>query len=150
MNESQDIRWIQRFFNFNRALDKLTNAVTLANERDLTELEEQGLIQAFEFTHELAWKTMKDFISFQGTEEVYGSKDASRLSFKVGLISDGQGWMNMIKSRNLSSHTYNEETADEIAFSIKNQYFNLFLDFQIKMEELKSGEQGDLFTQEEK
>ena len=104
----------------------MENAVDLAEERDLTELEEQGLIQAFEYTHELAWKTLKDFLNDRGNREIYGSKDASREAFKYGLIKEGQIWMDMISSRNNSSHTYNEETAKEIIRAIVGNYYNEF------------------------
>ena len=134
----EDIRWHQRFNNYNKALKQLSSAVNLAHKRDLSDLEEQGLIQAFEFTHELAWKTIKDFIESQGSTKIYGSKDASREAFQLGLIKDGDGWMEMIRSRNESSHTYNEETAEEISNKIIKLYSPLFLAFQEKMEEIKS------------
>lgn len=135
----QDIRWHQRFSNFNKALSQLENAVSISNDRGLSDLEEQGLIQAFEFTHELAWKTIKDFVEDQGTVKIYGSKDATREAFQMGLITDGEGWMEMILSRNESSHTYNEKTADEISQKILNSYFQLFMTFKKKMEEITSG-----------
>lgn len=135
----QDIRWHQRFSNFNKALSQLENAVSISNDRGLSDLEEQGLIQAFEFTHELAWKTIKDFVEDQGTVKIYGSKDATREAFQMGLITDGEGWMEMILSRNESSHTYNEKTADEISQKILNSYFQLLMTFKKKMEEITSG-----------
>lgn len=100
-----DIRWIQRYNNYKKALFRLEKAVKLAGERDLTELEEQGLIQSFEYTHELAWKTLKDFLQYKGNKEIYSSKDASREAFKYGLIKEGEIWMNMITSRNNSSYS---------------------------------------------
>ena len=133
MNDQKDIRWKQRFSNYKRALDSLKSAVELANERELTDLEKQGMIQAFEYTHELCWKTMKDFIIEKDNQEVFGSKDAVRESFNLGLISDGESWMFMIESRNLSSHTYNNEVADEIVNNIINTYFDLFVDFETTM-----------------
>ncbi len=108
-----DIRWTQRFSNFNQALSQLESAVELARKRELTELEKQGLIQAFEFTHELAWNVIKDYFIHQGNHQITGSRDAIRTAFNVGLIEDGEAWMETIKSRNKSSHTYNEETANE-------------------------------------
>jgi nucleotidyltransferase substrate binding protein (TIGR01987 family) len=74
-------------------------------------LEEQGLIQAFEFTHELAWKTIKDFLEYQGAGTLYGSKDSTPAAFANGLIENGEIWMEMIESRNLSSHTNNRNIA---------------------------------------
>ncbi|MFT6214767.1 MAG: nucleotidyltransferase substrate binding protein (TIGR01987 family) [Roseivirga sp.] len=139
---AEDIRWHQRFSNYNKALNQLEKAVQLAKERDLSDLEEQGIIQAFEFTHELAWKTTKDFIENQGNTKIYGSKEATREAFQLGLILDGEGWMDMIKSRNESSHTYNEKTAAGISKKITETYYQLFKDFGVKMEEIRSGEQG--------
>jgi len=79
--ENKEIRWIQRFDNYSKALLQLNNATELANERELSELEKQGLIQAFEFTHELAWNTLKDFLIDLGNKDIYGSKDATREAF---------------------------------------------------------------------
>lgn len=133
MDNQKDIRWKQRFSNYKKALDTLKSAVELAHERDLTDLEKQGIIQVFEYTHELCWKTMKDFITEKGNREVFGSKDAVRESFNLGLIGDGENWMLMIESRNLSSHTYNNEVANEIVNSIIHTYFDLFMDFESSM-----------------
>lgn len=135
MNEPQDIRWKQRFQNFKKALARLGDAVELATERDLSDLEEQGLIQAFEFTHELAWNTLKDFLAYQGVEHsVVGSRDATRLAFENQLIGNSDAWMEMIKSRNKTSHTYNEETADEIATLIIESYYSEFEQLKIRLE----------------
>jgi len=107
----QDIRWIQRFNHFNKAFSQLSDAVSLAQQRPLSKLEAQGLIQTFEFTHELAWNTMKDFLESRGISDLYGSKDVTRQAFQTGLIENGEVWMDMIVSHNLTTHTYNEATA---------------------------------------
>lgn len=119
----EDIRWIQRFNNFLRALQTLTEAVRLSQERGLSRLEEQGLIQGFEFTHELAWNVLKDYLEEKGLSGIIGSKDATRGAFKNGLIEDGEAWMDMIKARNLTSHTYNQEVADDIAGNILTRFY---------------------------
>ena len=124
--KDEDIRWIQRFDNYKKALKQLRNAVKLADERKLSELEKQGLIQAFEFTHELSWKTLKDFLNEKGNKEIYGSKDAVREAFKYNLIDNGDIWMDMIKSRNRTSHTYEEEVANEIVDLITQKYLKEF------------------------
>ena len=98
----QDVRWRQRFSNFRRALARLVEAVDLSGQRALSDLERQGLIQAFEFTHELSWKTLMDFLASRGVEELYGSRDTTREAFAKGLVSDGEAWMEMIRHRNLS------------------------------------------------
>ena len=135
--EKKDIRWEQRFVNYKRALDQLNRAIDLSHIRDLTELEQQGLIQAFEFTHELAWNVTKDYFEYQGNTNITGSRDATREAFNKGLITDGDGWMEMIKSRNKSSHTYNQETADEIVKKICDDYADLFNNFGQKMKTLQ-------------
>lgn len=132
----QDIRWIQRLANFRRAFSQLSDACALSQLRPLSELEKQGLIQAFEFTHELAWCVMKDYFEYQGASNLNGSRDATRQAFSVGLIDDGEGWMEMIKSRNQTSHTYNRATADAIVRSILDRYHPLFQHFLEKLTEL--------------
>lgn len=122
----EDIRWVQRCNHFAQAFGQLSRAVELARQRPLSELEEQGLIQAFEYTHELAWNTLKDFLEHQGVQPLYGSKDSTRAAFKRGLIEDGEVWMAMIKSRNLTSHTYNQQIAASIARDIRNRYHAAF------------------------
>jgi nucleotidyltransferase substrate binding protein (TIGR01987 family) len=126
MTQPTDIRWQQRFANFRKALARLTDAVELRRQRALSELERQGLIKAFEFTHELAWNTLKDYAEFKGIEGLIGSRDATRTAFKVGLIEDGENWMEMIRDRNLSIHTYDEETALSIEQKVANIYHPLF------------------------
>jgi nucleotidyltransferase substrate binding protein (TIGR01987 family) len=133
----QDTRWIQRFNHFSKALSQLREAVALAKKRPLSKLEEQGLIQAFEFTHELAWNTLKDFLEDRGVQDLYGSRDTTREAFKTGLIENGEAWMAMIQSRNLTSHTCDEATAATIASAIRNTYFTEFEALRIKLEKMK-------------
>jgi len=133
MND-QDIRWQQRFANFKKALLQLQDAVELSEQRALSYLEKQGVIQAFEFTHELAWNVLKDYLQDQGNQNIKGSKDATREAFKVELIVDGEQWMAMIQSRNVSSHTYDERTAEQLVSVIIKQYFPLFVALQTEME----------------
>lgn len=123
---TQDIRWQQRSHHFRRALGQLREGVLLSKQRSLSRLEQQGLIQAFEFTHELAWNTLKDFLEERGVGPLYGSRDATRAGFKAGLLGDGETWMQMIQSRNLSSHTYDEATASRIVQDIQTHYFSEF------------------------
>ena len=134
--ENKDTRWVQRFDNYCKALSQLEKAVLLSKERDLSDLEEQGLIQSFEYTHELAWKTLKDFLNYKGNYEIYGSRDATKEAFKYDLIVNGEIWMDMIKSRNKSSHTYNEETANSIVHAIINDYFQEFANLKNRLENL--------------
>lgn len=133
-----DIRWQQRLASYEKALSQLRNAVAENEKRPLSDLEKQGLIQAFEFTHELAWNVMKDYFAYQGNPGITGSRDAAREAFQKGLVEDGEGWMEMIKSRNQTSHTYQQEVADEIAALVIGRYFSLFQKFSSKMSSLKT------------
>ena len=130
----QDIRWKQRFSNYKKALGQLRRFI---EHGTLNEFEQQGLIQAFEYTYELAWNVMKDYFTYvQAAENILGSRDAIQIAFNRGLITDGKIWMEMIESRIKSSHTYNEATAQEIADKIVGKYFVLFEALQQKMEGL--------------
>jgi nucleotidyltransferase substrate binding protein (TIGR01987 family) len=123
---TEDIRWKQRYNNFRNALQTLTEAVALAQQRPLSKLEQQGLIQGFEFTHELAWNVLKDYLEAQGFVGLIGSRNATRQAFKDALIQDGEAWMDMIKARNLTSHTYNTAIASEIAGDILSRFYPAF------------------------
>lgn len=131
MNNKFDIRWIQRFNNYKKALSQLEKFI--AKEK-LNELEEQGLIQAFEYTHELAWNVLRDYLREQGHTQIYGSRDATREAFKLELIQDGETWMDMINDRNRTSHTYNQATAEQIANNIRFRFFPLFIELRETME----------------
>lgn len=133
---NHDIRWKQRYTNYKKALAQLTQFV---HKKDLNELEEQGLIQCFEYTHELAWKTLKDFLESKGNIAIYGSKDAIREAFKYGLIEDGESWMDMISDRNQTNHTYNLSTAKSIVNNIVTRFFNLFSGLEKKLEGMDDG-----------
>ena len=137
----QDVRWIQRLAHYRRALAKLQEAVRLAQQRPLSELEEQGLIQSFEYTHELAWKTLKDFLESRGVRNLYGSRDTTREAFKLGLLADGEVWMKMIESRNLTPHTYNESVARQVVDAILHQYANELEALRERLEELAQEEE---------
>jgi len=137
--ENTDIRWQQRFQNFEKAMLKLNEGV--AKKTDLmSDLEKEGVIQRFEFTHELAWNVMKDYFEYQGNNSITGSRDATRTAFKAGLIVDGEIWMDMILSRNITSHTYDEETANQIFNKIVQTYFPTFIAFEQKMKSLITNE----------
>ncbi len=121
-----DIRWKQRFDNYTKAFHELKESLGLANCRTLTKLEKQGVIQGFEYTHELAWNLLKDYLEFQGHVGLIGSRDTTREAFKRGLIDDGETWMEMIKSRNLTSHAYDRELAELIYDAIISRFFLKF------------------------
>ncbi len=131
---NQDVRWMQRFQNYTKAVGQMTRFI---EKGVLNEMEEQGLIQSFEYTYELAWNTLKDLFEEQGEINILGSRDAFRLAFKRGLIEDGEIWMEMIKSRGLTSHTYKEETARAIIHSIRSSFFGEFVKLQTRLETLR-------------
>jgi nucleotidyltransferase substrate binding protein (TIGR01987 family) len=121
-----DIRWKQRFNNYIKAFQTLVAAVELARTRELTPLEQQGLIQSFEFTHELAWNVLKDYLEEKGITGLIGSKDATRAAFKAGLIEQGEDWMKMIVDRNRTSHTYDPQVAQAVAENILERFYPAF------------------------
>ena len=137
MTMTDDIRWIQRLDNWNRALAQLTKFM---QRTELNELEEQGLIQSFEYNHELAWKTQKDFLEASGYSDLFGSKNVSRKAFEVGLVDNGEVWMAMVKSRNDSSHTYNKAVTDKIINAIADDYYQAFSILNKKLNELAEKE----------
>lgn len=135
-----DVRWMQRFHHYEEALAQLQEAVLLAQQRPLSMLEEQGVIQAFEYTHELAWTTLKDFLESRGVQNLYGSRDATRHAFQTGLIEHGETWMEMIKSRNLTSHTYNKSIAKQVVTAVYHTYFPEFKLLEAKLRQLQEEE----------
>ena len=135
MVDKRDIRWEQRFLNYQKALAQLQKFI---DKGILSELEKQGLVKAFEYTYELAWNTLKDFLEYQGQTNIYGSRDAIRKAFELGLIDNGENWMDMLKSRNKTSHTYNEETAEEIYQAVVDEYYLLFMQLKKKLKSLCS------------
>jgi nucleotidyltransferase substrate binding protein (TIGR01987 family) len=130
----KDIRWKQRFANYKRALEQLSKFM---EKGKLNEFEEQGLIQCFEYNYELAWNVIKDFYEAQGEVNIQGSKDAIRLAFKRGLVQDGETWMKMVKSRSLTSHTYNEDLAHEITEAISQSYYLEFIKLKETLESMQ-------------
>lgn len=130
----KDIRWRQRFQNYSDALEHLKYAVT--EVENPSDLEKEGTIQRFEFTHELAWKVMKDFLEYEGITGIIGSRSATKEAFNKRLISDGQNWMNMIESRNKTVHTYIDEILEREYQLIVDEYYPLLEAFHQKMKSL--------------
>ena len=119
---TEDIRWKQRFDNYLRAYETLRPGVELSRQRDLSELEQQGLIQGFEFTHELAWKVLKDYLEGEGFS-VASPRDAIKQAFQSGLLADDHVWIEALKDRNLTVHTYEEKIAAAVEQKIRKAYF---------------------------
>lgn len=148
MNEEKDIRWIQRFRNFRSALYRQGKAVEIvtkqiSEDEEVDDLLKEGLIQRFEYTHELAWKVMKDYAEYQGYTDIRGSRDAFRKAFDMRLVTD-KSWMDSIIDRNLTSHNYDEDTAEDICENIVDVYYPLFVKFEKVMLPL-SGIEPTLF-----
>jgi nucleotidyltransferase substrate binding protein (TIGR01987 family) len=145
---NEDIRWIQRFHNYRKALARLNEALELNEERGLTDLEQQGLIQGFEFTFEMAWKTLRDFIVDKGYE---GERDKPiRIIVDAatrGLI-DEKRWRKMYEGRNKTSHSYDEEIADDIAENIVDKYQALFIQLETRLQLEKLNQEKNLFNQD--
>jgi nucleotidyltransferase substrate binding protein (TIGR01987 family) len=142
MAEQQDIRWIQRLSNYNKAVARLQDAVaiTSANNgfgKETDDLLKEGLIQRFEYTQELAWKVMKDYEEYQGYTDIQGSRDAIRKALQMGIINS-PAWMNTIYSRNLTSHCYDEKEFNTILQQITVDYLPIFVSFSEKMNSIKT------------
>ena len=142
-----DVRWEQRFMNFNRAYSKLNEAINLSNSESLSELKIEGLIQRFEYTYELAWKTLQDLIEKKGFIDVNGPGAVLSQAFELGLINHPEGWRRLKKSIELTSHTIDSGTAREIYGDIKSEYIFLFEYLKKKLEEERTGPPGNLFEQ---
>jgi len=127
-----DIRWKQRFSNFKKAFLQLKQAVDTYDD-NAEDIIKEGIIQRFEFTHELAWKVMKDFLEYEGYQNISGSRSATRQAFNIGLIEEGQVWMNMVESRNRTVHTYHEDILEMEYKNVTDTYFLCFSAFYEKM-----------------
>jgi len=145
MDNNKDIRWVQRFSNFKRALAKLGEVAASKETDNLSELEKEGMIQRFEYTFELAWKTLQDIMEYKGYLDITGPNPVLEQALKDGYIENEKQWRNMKKSRELTSHTYNNETAVEIAENITNVYYELFKKLELRLEEEKGGKQTVIF-----
>lgn len=141
-------RWEQKLESYRKALNRLAEIVNCSKERSLTEFERDGLVQRFEFTHEMAWKLMMSFCKFQSPEEeLFGSKDSTRWAANHELLEDGETWMDMIRSRNLTSHNYDGEVAESIVKKVSDEYFPLMQKFLFRMQALAQVSAEDLFNQ---
>ncbi|QJD79792.1 nucleotidyltransferase substrate binding protein [Spirosoma rhododendri] len=145
--EYKDVRWEQRFANYRKALTRLSEAATQATVEKLSDLEEEGLIQRFEYTYELAWKTLQDLLREKGYVDLKGPKDVLNQAFLVGYIEGDAAWRAMKKSRELTSHTYDQGTASEIAKAIVETYWQLLKDLESRLEEERYGRQTTIFDE---
>lgn len=120
--QTEDIRWKQRFQNFEKSLHYLEAALAIP---ELDIIQRAGLIQFFEISFELSWKTLKDYLEEQGFVDVKSPRTAIKKAFEINLVSDGHTWLQALEDRNLTAHTYDEETAIEVVQLIRNMYYPL-------------------------
>ncbi|VAX36099.1 Protein of unknown function DUF86, Caur_2869 group [hydrothermal vent metagenome] len=118
----QDVRWKQRFENFEKARQKFHNALAACQKDPKNELYQMALIQTFEFTYELGWKTIKDFLQYEGVKKVSFPREVIKYGFHHHIIEEGQDWINMMDDRNLMAHTYDEEKANKAIHNITQYY----------------------------
>lgn len=137
MEQTTDIRWIQRYANFHKACVRLLE-VTEADRfmNDLSELELEGLVQRFEYTFELSWKVMQDLLLFKGYEFMLGPNGTMKMAFEDGLISDHDGWRKMAKSRKTLSHVSDEQEVLPIIKHIYSSYAPLLKKLDEELSEL--------------
>ncbi len=140
---NQSIRWIQRLDSYSKAFIQLELAVVESTKKEFSNLEKEGVIQRFEYTQELSWKVIKDFYEYLGDTTIQGSRDAFRLALNRGLfdLDTATIFMNSIKSRNKTAHTYNEEIANKIFNEIINDFYYVFKTLKeiLEDEKLKRG-----------
>ena len=121
----KEIRWIYRLQNFKKAFETLEKDIELSKDRELSDIEKRGLIQAFEYTYELAWNSVRDFYHYNGVVDIQGSRDAFKMAFNRGLVSSDT-LIKTIRSRQLTVHTYNEEVVENIYTDIIDSYYYAF------------------------
>jgi len=141
-------RWEQKLGSYTKALARLAKVVNESKVRQLNEFELDSIVQRFEFTHEIAWKLMKSYAEFQGNDTIAGSRDATRWAFENHLILEGDVWMNMIRSRNDTSHVYDEQIASGVIANIIQSYYPALLSFHGKMSQIATTTPRDLFNLE--
>ena len=119
MDELKSIRWRQRYQNLTRAFQQLEQGVSIKKPSNI---EMQGIIQSFEFTFELVWKTLKDYLEAQGVLCAF-PREVIKQAFHFGILSNGEVWLEMLHKRNLLAHTYDEHLALEAYRLISEEYF---------------------------
>lgn len=131
MNE-QDVRWKQRFENFNKSLNNLENALDIV-EPDVTQ--KAGIIQLYEVCFELSWNLLKDYLEEQGFTNLKFPRVCIKKAFETDIITDGNIWMEALENRNLSSHTYDEQMAERLILKITNQFYPILKKLKNKLEQ---------------
>lgn len=122
------IRWKQRFDNFERAYKHLVTLIEMGEHRELSDIEKIALIQVFEFTFELAWKTLKDYLDQSGYNH-HSPKNVLRQAFKSEYITDGEVWMEALRIRNMTAHAYDQTVLEETIIFVFDSFFPLVRDW---------------------
>jgi nucleotidyltransferase substrate binding protein (TIGR01987 family) len=126
MNKSMDVRWKQRFQNFDRAFELLRSALSNKALSECSDLEQEGIVQRFEFSFELAWKTMKDYLEDSGIVLTQITpRNVIKEAFRAGVIPDGQVWIDMMLHRNLLSHTYDFSRFKTVLEAVVDRYIHV-------------------------
>ncbi|SFV87140.1 Nucleotidyltransferase [hydrothermal vent metagenome] len=133
---TQNNRWIQHLDSYQKAFDTLTEDIELATERTLSNIEQRGLIQAFEYTYERAWNVIKSFYQSVGETNIQGSRDAFTMAFSKGLVQS-DALIKTIKSRQLTTHTYDQETASTIFHAVVDEYYDAFKELLDSLQQQK-------------
>ena len=131
---SQDIRWKQRFQNYEKAFKRLSRAIEVVKSAPDDDLLQSGLVQTYEYTFELAWKTLKDYLTLEGFE-VRSPRETIRQGFQSGYIMNGEDWLQALADRNLTTHIYDDEIIIQVLNDIFERYFFLLEDFYVSFKE---------------
>lgn len=127
----EDVRWIQRFDNYSKACNRICEVTEGSRiPEQLSDLEKEGLIQRFEYTFELAWKVMQDYLRYLGYDFQPGPNSTLRLALEIGMIEDQAGWRMLANDRITTAHTYDEEDALNVVSNIFNTYSRLFVELR--------------------
>ena len=133
--ERKDIRWIQRFGNFKKGLEKLRDAIAEHSKRKMSDLEKEGLVQRFEYSFELAWKTLQDLLYHKGYKDIKGPNPVLKQALPDGYIKGEEKWRDLNNARNLTAHTYDEKKVNAIVKKISEEYYELVFQLKSHLEE---------------
>ena len=134
MSDPQTPRWTYRFDNFKRAYLLLSDAIETRHQRELTQLEKEGIIQRFEYTMELAWKVMKDYLEFQNIVlDKITPRSVILSAFEAKLIHEGELWQNALDDRNKMSHTYDFKQFESVIDAIEKNYLRIIGDLYTEL-----------------
>lgn len=131
-------RWQERLQNYKKSVENLNETIQCIGQNGLNKIYTMALVLAFEICFELAWKTMKDYLEFNGIK-TDTPRDTIKTAFSTNLIKDGQGWIEMMEARNKTSHTYRETFANQLADDILQTYSRLIENFETTMDSKING-----------